>query len=138
MPFTVDGAVRGEIMLSYTEERRFSTDDRAFLAAIAKEVGQSLLRAQLHAAEQRARGEAEDSRSALAFLAEASRVLAESLDYETTIPRVAELSLPLLGEMCTVDIVEADGSIRSLAVAHIDPRQRDLLSEYGAAHPPDR
>jgi hypothetical protein len=38
------------------------------------------------------------------FLAEASRLLADSLDYEATLATVARLSLPYLGAWCIVDL----------------------------------
>ncbi len=46
------------------------------------------------------------------FLAEASRLLAQSLDYETTLETVARLATPELGAWAIVDIVEPDGGIR--------------------------
>jgi hypothetical protein len=52
------------------------------------------------------RDAAEQSRDRLAFLAEVSRCLAESLDYETTLTTVAGMSLPYLGAWCIVDVVE--------------------------------
>ncbi|MEG4211833.1 PAS domain S-box protein [Microcoleus sp. S13_B4] len=55
------------------------------------------------------------------FLSEASAVLASSLDYQTTLERVAQLTVPELADWCTVHIVEEDGSIEQIAVAHIDP-----------------
>lgn len=40
------------------------------------------------------------------FLAEASRLLADTLDYEATLSTVARLALPHLGSWCIVDIAE--------------------------------
>jgi PAS domain S-box-containing protein len=54
------------------------------------------------------------------FLVHASRELGSTLDYEATLRRVASLAVPELADWCTVDVVEPDGSIRLLAVAHID------------------
>ncbi len=39
-----------------------------------------------------------------AFMAEASAVLASSLDYRATVARVAELMVPLLGDHCFIDL----------------------------------
>ncbi|WP_414585081.1 PAS domain S-box protein [Scytonema sp. PCC 10023] len=55
------------------------------------------------------------------FLSEASAVLASSLDYQTTLERVAQLAVPELADWCTVHMVEEDGSIEQIAVAHTDP-----------------
>lgn len=64
------------------------------------------------------------AQEALHFLAEASRRLAASLDYETTIQSVVQLSVPILADWCAVDILEEDQSIREL-VAHVDPNRLD-------------
>ena len=42
----------------------------------------------------------------LAFLAEASAVLASSLDYESTLQRVAQLAVPQIADWCTVHMME--------------------------------
>jgi signal transduction histidine kinase len=73
-----------------------------------------------------------------AFLAETSRCLADSLDYETTLATAAGLALPHFGTWCIVDVVEPDDSIRRVAVIHPDPPQQLLARDYYANHPPDR
>lgn len=55
------------------------------------------------------------------FIAQASVLLAGSLDYEETLAQVAQSAVPELADWAAVDIVEADGSIRRLAIAHADP-----------------
>jgi PAS domain S-box-containing protein len=55
------------------------------------------------------------------FVAEASRELMVTLDYEGTISRIAQMAVPALADWCAVDIVERGGSVRQLAVAHLDP-----------------
>ncbi|HET8629925.1 MAG TPA: GAF domain-containing sensor histidine kinase [Thermomicrobiales bacterium] len=54
-------------------------------------------------------------------LAEAGELLAASLDYATTLASVAQLAVPTLADWCGVDLVDADGAIRRLALAHADP-----------------
>ncbi len=80
------------------------------------------------------RKKAED---ALRFLSEASGALASSLDYETTLASVARLAVPRLADWCAVDMVGPDGSIRRLAVAHVDPTRVDLAHELVRRYPPD-
>jgi PAS domain S-box-containing protein len=70
--------------------------------------------------EQAARSEAEAGRARFAFLAEASGVLASSLDYQTTLASVARLAAPGIADWCSIDVVADDGSIQLLAVAHVD------------------
>jgi PAS domain S-box-containing protein len=71
--------------------------------------------------EQSARVEAESAQARLAFLAEASEVLAGSLDYETTLQGVADLIVPRLADCCFIDVREPDGAIRRVASAVAEP-----------------
>jgi signal transduction histidine kinase len=65
--------------------------------------------------ESTARTAAERGRRRSEFLAEAGRVLGSSLDYQTTLRRVAELSTSVLGDYCVVDVLAQDGTIRRIA-----------------------
>ena len=60
--------------------------------------------------------------ASMRLIDEASRVLASSLDYETTVAAVAKLAVPDFADWCTVDLL-VDGEIKQLAVAHVDPVQ---------------
>ena len=71
-----------------------------------------------------------------AFLAESSRCLADSLDYETTLATVARLALPQFGTWCIVDLVEPDGTIRRLSVIHPDPAKQRLARALHRRYPP--
>ena len=84
----------------------------------------------------RARDAAEASRDRFAFLAESSRCLADSLDYETTLATVAGMSLPYLGAWCVVDVCTADADIRRLAVLHPDPARQAVARELHERYPP--
>jgi signal transduction histidine kinase len=57
------------------------------------------------------------------FLAEASAILASSLDYEATLKNVASLAVPQFADWCAVDVVAEDGTVERLTVAHADPDQ---------------
>lgn len=74
----------------------------------------------------------------IAMLAAMSRVLAASLDYETTLCASARLALPYLGSWCIVDLCEADGSMRRLAVVHPDPEKQALARALESGWPPER
>jgi signal transduction histidine kinase len=73
----------------------------------------------------------------LRFLADASSHLAASLDYATTLERVAWLAVPMLADWCLVDIVEDDGEIVRVEVAHADRLRGDEAAEL-RKYPPDR
>lgn len=70
------------------------------------------------------------------FLADASAALAELTDYQSTLQTVAALAIPFFADWCAVDILEADGSIRRLAVTHSDPAKVELAHEMLRRFPP--
>jgi signal transduction histidine kinase len=72
-----------------------------------------------------------------AFLAEASRVLATSLDYEETLRNVARLAVPELADWCAVDLLAPDGSLVRVAVEHPDPARVQLAHELQSRYPTD-
>jgi PAS domain S-box-containing protein len=92
-------------------------------------------RVDLLARERTARAEAEAAEQRIAFLAEAARVLVASLDYETTLQRLARLAVPKLADLCIVDVFDPDGSIRRLAVADGDPELESRAGELQGQFP---
>ena len=86
------------------------------------------------------RKRAEEERQASAqrwqFLAQASTALGSSLDVDQVLRTIARLSVPALADWCTVDLLEVDGSVRRVAVAHADPTKRDIV-DMAATYPPD-
>jgi PAS domain S-box-containing protein len=68
------------------------------------------------------------------FLLRAGAELANSLDYRTTLAKVAQLAVPEFADWCRVHVVEDDGSIRELELAHADPEKilfaRELQERY--------
>ncbi|HEX6389290.1 MAG TPA: SpoIIE family protein phosphatase, partial [Solirubrobacteraceae bacterium] len=70
------------------------------------------------------------------FLAEASRVLATSLDYERTLSAVARLAVPEIADWCAVDLA-VDDDVARVAVAHVDPARVALASELERRYPAD-
>ncbi len=68
------------------------------------------------------------------FLAEAGEALATSLDVEATLANIARLAVPRLADWCAVHLVQEDGAVSQLAVAHVDPERvawaRRLQEQY--------
>jgi PAS domain S-box-containing protein len=71
------------------------------------------------------------------FLDEAGQVLASSLDYERTLRRVAELSVPWLADWCAVDLPTPGGAIVQVALAHTDPTKVAMAEALRRRYPPD-
>lgn len=101
----------------------------SFLTVLAETCGQALRR--LQASDEAAKRDWE-----LAFLAQVSLELSSSLDYQSTLTNVANLSVPTLADWCAVDIVR-DGIPSTLAVAHVDPDMVRWAWELQERYPTD-
>ncbi|MEA2684980.1 MAG: hypothetical protein QOE93_175, partial [Actinomycetota bacterium] len=118
----------GAIALAWAEPRTFSEDDTRFFDAIGQQAGQALDRARFYATEH-------ESAIRQGFLAEASRVLSSSLDYEETLARVARLAVPRIADSCTAHLVD-DTGLHLVAAAHGDPDPDSVLRQRAdRAHP---
>jgi PAS domain S-box-containing protein len=74
---------------------------------------------------------------AVELLLEAGAVLASSLELATTMNQVAGLTVPRLADLCVIDLRDADGSIREVAVVAADPRIAGPLEALRREYPLD-
>jgi signal transduction histidine kinase len=70
-----------------------------------------------------------DPGASAAFLVSVGEELARSLDYETTLQAVAGQAVPFLADICVVDLADADGRLKPVAVAHADPEKLDWMRD---------
>jgi len=63
------------------------------------------------------------------FLADAGAILASSLDYQTTLDRVASLVVPRFADWCFVALRGPDGELQMTSATHRDPAQAALFWE---------
>jgi len=69
------------------------------------------------------------------LLAEASRLLAESLDPGTMLQNLAKLTIPDFADWCQIDLRMNGGGIRTVAVAHRDREMDELAQRFvGRVH----
>jgi PAS domain S-box-containing protein len=61
------------------------------------------------------------------FLAEAGALLAASLDYEETLRRLCRMAVPVLADLCVLDLVDDDGRVRRVDAAHDGPAHAPSL-----------
>ncbi|HSI81877.1 MAG TPA: SpoIIE family protein phosphatase [Solirubrobacterales bacterium] len=130
LPLASGGLPFGAIALSFGRSGPFDPEERAFLTAATQHAADALTRARSFESQRQA---AERDR----FLSEAGELLTRSLDPETTLRQVAELAINHVANWCLVDLVDEDGALRSVAVAHIDPDRVPLVARLRAEHPPD-
>jgi PAS domain S-box-containing protein len=130
LPLILEGEAMGGIVFSFARDDVLDAERRRLKVAIASQVAQALARARLlevaSAANERA-----------SFLAEASALLASSLDYEETLARLAQLAVPRLADWCSIDMAGPHGTIERLAVAHQDPEKVAWARELQQRFPPN-
>jgi PAS domain S-box-containing protein len=120
----------GTLTLVTTSARwRLGESELTLAELIGRRIATALERAQLHAA-------TEDAQRRLRFAAEASAVLAGSLQYEETLARLLRLAVPELADWCIVDVLEPDGRIDRVAAAAAEPHKQALLDELRRGYPP--
>jgi PAS domain S-box-containing protein len=73
-----------------------------------------------------ARAEAEAARRRAAFLAEASTMLAATLDYERTLINISRLAIPSFADWCFVYLARDGQNIGPGLIAHVDPAKERL------------
>ncbi|HEX8456258.1 MAG TPA: ATP-binding protein [Pyrinomonadaceae bacterium] len=68
------------------------------------------------------------------FLGDATTMLASSLDYELTLESLARLAVPYVADFCLVHMLEEEGAIRRMIVAHQNPEReaawRDMQGRF--------
>ena len=120
----------GTLAFYYRRPRSFTEAEKNAASLLANLAAAAVGTAELYEAQRQL---TEDQR----FVAEASELLASSLEYERTLANVAQLAVPRFADWCAIDMLDGDGSIRRLAVAHIDPDKVKLADELAEKYPPD-
>jgi serine phosphatase RsbU (regulator of sigma subunit)/PAS domain-containing protein len=81
--------------------------------------------------------EAEAARRRLELLTNARPLLAGSLDYDETLEEIARLTVPAYADWCFVELLQPDGSIERVVMAHADPTKQEFVEEYDRRYPLD-
>jgi signal transduction histidine kinase len=68
------------------------------------------------------------------FLADATALLAESLDLGQTLSRVARLCIPVFADWCLLDLLGGDQRLQRVEVAHADPADAALARRIKDYH----
>jgi signal transduction histidine kinase len=128
VPLTVHGRVLGALTFAWSESgRHYDESDTALAEELGRRAAMAIENARLY------RSELEVQRR-IAFVVEASDVLASSLDYDETLNSLARLAVPRLGDWCVIYIVGPGGAIERKAVEHAGGRQ-DIIRAILEAHP---
>jgi signal transduction histidine kinase len=114
LPLVVEDQTIGGLVFSFGADQVFDEERKATKVALARQAAQALLRARMYEALKQAEGR-------VSFLAEAGELLSTSLDSDEQMRMLAQITVPKLADWCTVDMLDEDGNIRRVAVAHEDP-----------------
>ena len=69
------------------------------------------------------------------LLARTGELLSHSADYLRTLDDVAQLLVPEFADWCSVNMLDRDGVIEQVAVAHTDPERAARIRELGERYP---
>lgn len=130
-PVLANGRLAGVLAAIAAEPDRFTAKAPARVQHVADQVALPLERARLNEHDRAQRGR-------IAFLAEASDLLAGTLDQEQAIALAAQLVVPRLAAWCAVLLAGQSGQLTPAHVWHADEARNDALSCLLSRVPPPR
>ena len=127
VPIFIQGERRGTLVFYFRAPHSFSKNDIQIGKSLARLSSSALAASELYREQSLARARSD-------FLAEASAVLASSLNYEETLATVAKLAVPQVADWCAVDLVHGN-DIRRVAVAHTDKDKLEWVRDFVRRYP---
>jgi PAS domain S-box-containing protein len=122
---TLSGRLR-RFNLTYAARRDEAGEINGVMVLGVEVTDQVAAREQLRASQERA-----------TVLAEASTLLASSLDYRVALTELARLSVPLLADWCTITIAHEEKPADRVAIIHRDPSKGAMIEELNARYAAD-
>src|SRR5437879_5294217 len=119
-PLHAEGELVGLLYLACERGHTFTPDEVGLLRLIAERVASAIDRAALLDSERRARGAAEAAEGRMRLLLQAGETLGEESAVEGRLEQIVRLAVPKLADFCAIDLLEADGSLRRVALAALD------------------
>ena len=135
-PVRYRGACVGIVkMLSrHPRERDFSVVE--LMNAVGGHLGELLHASALATEREHLVEELLETRRRNEFLLLATQVLSEVVDFGEMVECLAQVAVPVMADICLIDIEDEDGQMRRMAAWHADPEKRALTEELRASYPP--
>jgi GAF domain-containing protein len=137
LPLRTESGDIGTMAFYYRDPQAFSPSRIEAAKALANIAAAAINAAEMYEEQSRMRRNAEAEQRRAIFLGKATAELASSLDYSSTLSRVAALATPTIADWCSVHIVASDGTLERATVAHADPEKITLATEMQRRYPPD-
>ncbi len=106
------------------------------VAIVCARLGEFIERLDLESERSNLLAELGRSKAQQDFLLRANRALVEANGFEDTVLKLAEVAVPTLGDICLIDVLDANGGLIRLAARHADPARQTLTNKL-ADHAPD-
>ena len=136
VPLTIHSVFSGTVVFYWRAPHKFADAEARIASSLGNLAASALGTAELYGRQMQLRGEAQASERRAAFLAESGAVLASSLDYEATLTSVANLAVPAVADWAAVDVLDAAGELKRVAIAHSDPEKIRLAIDFAQRYPP--
>jgi signal transduction histidine kinase/ActR/RegA family two-component response regulator len=136
-PLRLGDENHGTVVAYYRRPAEFTDTDLRIATAFANIASAALSVTRLFEAQSHTRAAAQLAEQRARFLASAAAALVSSLDYEAALRQVAQLAVPEIADWCSIDLVDEDGRVRRLAVAHADPHKVGLARMLDELYPQD-
>ncbi len=120
-PLRIQGKPSGTLAFYRRRAQAFDESEVRLASALANLAAAAISNTEVYQEQKLMRTEAQAAERRAAFLEEATALLGASLDYRTTLAQVAKMAVPHVADWCAVSMIEPDGSVRQLALAHVDP-----------------
>jgi PAS domain S-box-containing protein len=130
LPLRVEGRLLGSFSVVWREDHALAPDELDVLEAFTAQIALTLSRLQADAERGSAVAAMAQANQRLELLAEAGRVLSDTLDITRQIEQLAELVVPPLGDWCWIVVTDEQGRLFDMASAHRDPALRAELERY--------
>jgi len=131
----IHGELAGTLVFYYRQPHHFTEPEIRVASALGNLAAAALRTADLYAREAEMRRRAEEEKQKATFLAEAGQLLASSLDYDSTLKRVAEMAVPLFADLTAIDVVDRSGQIRRVVVHGKTEEKTALTYEFRRQFP---